>query len=276
MTQPTLSPDLDPAAVRALIRGRRWNGNTVGICPGYVQANVVILPEEYAEDFRLFCTLNPRPLPLLDVTSPGDPVPRRVAPRADIRVDLTRYRVFRDGAFDREVRDLSTLWRNDLVAFLLGCSFTTVNVFREAGIRLRNVELHQDEPSYRSSLPCEQSVHFAGSTVVSMRPIARRDVELATVLSAQFPLAHGGPLHIGDPQEIGIRNLAQPDWGIPLPPLEDEVAMYWACGLTAQEAVERARPRVAIMHASGHMLITDILDKDIRHRASFSSVDSET
>ena len=255
-----------PREVRQLFRSGEWTNPTSGLCLGYLQANMAILPGELAADFLQVCLANPRPMPLVDMTEPGSPVPTRVAPEADLRTDLPRYRVYRLGLFDSEVTDIRELWRDDLVAFLLGCSFTAEAKLLEAGVRLRHMELGQNVPMFKTSLQCEPKGAFHGPVVVSMRPVARDQVELATRVTEDYPLAHGGPLHIGDPAAIGIEDLASPDWGDAIELLADEVPVFWACGVTPQALIMSVQPEFAITHAPGHMFITDVPDTQILRR----------
>jgi uncharacterized protein YcsI (UPF0317 family) len=262
-------PDLTharPAEARALIREGSWNRPTTGLCLGYLQANLAILPRELASEFQASCEANPRPMPLLDVTDPGDPHPRRVAPGADLRTDVPRYRVYRNGEMDGEVTDIRNLWRDDLVGFLLGCSFTAEGKLLEAGVRLRHMELGQSVPMWRTSMQVEPRGRFRGPVVVSMRPIRKDQLELAQTVTGEFPLAHGAPLHVGEPERIGITDLGRPHWGDAIEPLPDEVPVFWACGVTPQALIMAARCDFAITHAPGHMFITDVPDAAIKGR----------
>jgi uncharacterized protein YcsI (UPF0317 family) len=255
-----------PSEVRGLIREGRWEGPTSGLCLGYLQANLAILPEELAREFQEVCEANPRPMPLIDVTELGDPRPLRVAPDADLRTDLPRYRIYRRGEMAGEVADLRELWRDDLVAFLLGCSFTAEGRLLDAGVRLRHLELGHGVPMWRTCLDVQPAGRFHGPVVVSMRPIQESQLDLATRVTSELPLAHGAPLHVGDPEGIGIADLVRPDWGDPILPLPDEVPVFWACGVTPQALIMAARPDFAITHAPGHMFITDVPDAAIRGR----------
>ena len=181
-----------PSAVRRLIREGSWDKPTSGLCLGYLQANLAVLPRDLADEFQAVCEANPRPMPLLDVTAPGDPRPGRVAPEADLRTDLPRYRVYRHGELAAEVTDVRDLWREDLVAFLLGCSFTAEGMLLQAGVRLRHVEMGTSVPMWRTSIEVQPAGRFHGPVVVSMRPIKRSQVELATSVTEELPLAHGG------------------------------------------------------------------------------------
>lgn len=255
-----------PSEARRLIRESGWNQPTTGLCLGYLQANLAILPRDLAAEFRAVCEANPRPMPLLDVTDPGDPHPRRVASDADLRTDLPRYRVYRNGKVAHEVTDIRDLWRDDLVAFLLGCSFTAEGRLLEAGVRLRHLEQGRSVPMWRTSVEVQPAGRFHGPVVVSMRPIQRSQLDLATGITEELPLAHAGPLHVGDPEKIGIRDLAHPHWGDAILPLEDEVPVFWACGVTPQALIMSARLPFAITHAPGHMFITDVPDAAITGR----------
>lgn len=257
----------DPASVRARIRRGEWDRPTTGLCLGYLQANMAILPGSLAADFRAFCERNPRPTPLLEMLEPGGAVPHAVAPGADVRTDLPRYRVYRHGEMTAEPTDITELWREDLVTFLLGCSFTAEARLLEAGVRLRHLELGQSVPMFRTSIATVPAGPFHGPMVVSMRPIRNDQQELARGVTAGYPLAHGAPIHAGDPAQIGIADLARPDWGDPIEVGGDEVAMFWACGVTPQAVIAEVRLELAITHAPGHMFITDVRDSEIRGRA---------
>jgi uncharacterized protein YcsI (UPF0317 family) len=256
-----------PAEARGTIREGGWNRPTTGVCSGYVQANLAILPQDLAADFLAVCEANPRPMPLLDMTGPGDPHPRRVAPEADLRSDLPRYSVYRWGRLSTQPTQVRDLWRDDLVAFLLGCSFTAEGKLLAAGVRLRHLELGQNVPMFRTSLEVQPVGRFHGPLVVSMRPIRKDQLELARRVTAELPLAHGAPIQVGDPEQIGIADLSQPDWGDAILPLADEVPVFWACGVTPQALIMRAQPELAITHAPGHMFITDVPDALIKRRA---------
>ncbi len=242
---------------RARIRAGEWTGPTAGLAPGYVQANLVVLPEALADDFERFCRANPQALPLLDVTDAGSPVPMCVAPEADVRLDLPRYRVYRDGRLDEEPTDIMTLWHDDFVAFLIGCSFTFDEVLRENGIPVRHVERGANVPMYVTNRETVPAGSFSGPLVVSMRPIRRDEVDRVVALTRDLPLAHGEPIQIGSPKGLGISDLQSPDYGDAVPVRDGEVPAFWACGVTAQAAAERSRVPLMITHAPGHMLITD-------------------
>ncbi len=261
---------MTPQSCRARFRSGEWTGPTSGLGLGHLQANLVVLPAEAAGEFDDFCRANPRPLPLVEVTDPGDPVPRRTAPSAGLRTDLPPYRVYRHGEVVAEPTHIRDLWRDDLVAFLLGCSFTAEAALLEAGVRLRHLDLGRTVPMFTTSLECTPAGRFHGPVVVSMRPMARDQVDLATRVTAEYPLAHGAPLHAGGSPAIGIADVMRPDFGEPLAPLPDEVPVFWACGVTPQAVIAAVRPAFAITHAPGHMFLTDVSDSAIRNIHSIS------
>lgn len=252
-----------PSEIRAGIREGRWTGQTAGLAAGYVQANLVILPQADAEEFREFCARNPKPCPVLDVTAPGSPVPEQVAPQADLRTDLPRYRVYKDGQLVDERLDITDLWREDLVAFLIGCSFTFEHGLIEAGIPLRHIERGLGVPMYRTNRECEPAGRFHGPLVVSMRPIPAELVDLAAERTARFPAVHGGPVHAGDPGELGIDDVQTPDWGDQPVVEPGDVPVFWACGVTPQAVAMASKPAFMITHAPGHMFITDLRITDL-------------
>ena len=255
---PTGTPVIDAPEARRRMRSGEWVSTTSGIAPGVAQANLVILPRELAYDFLLFCMRNPKPCPVLDVTDPGSPVPQFAAPGADLRTDLPRYRVYRHGELVDEPLSIERYWSDDLVAFLLGCSFTFEHVMLESGMSLRHMECGCTVPMYKTSIACRPAGVFHGPMVVSMRPIPGGEVSRAVQISSRFPAVHGAPVHVGAPAAIGIQDLDTPDWGDPVPVREDEVPVFWACGVTPQAVAMAARPPLMITHSPGHMFITDI------------------
>ena len=248
----------DGASVRAACRAGTWTGPTPGLAPGFVQANLVILPRDWAEDFLQFCQQNPQPCPLLDVTEPGSPEPRQVAPGSDVRTDLPRYRIWQHGELVEEPTEISAWWQEELVSFLLGCSFTFENALLEAGIPVRHLEQGVNVPMYRTRRPCVPAGRFRGPLVVSMRPLTPDQAARARDICARFPLAHGEPIQVGDPGSLGIADIFQPDYGDPVEIRPGEIPVFWACGVTPQAALLESRPPFAITHAPGHMFVTDI------------------
>jgi uncharacterized protein YcsI (UPF0317 family) len=251
------------AQVRALARRGELTGPTPGLALGYVQANLVVVPRDLAFDFLLFCQRNPRPCPLLDVTEPGSPEPALAAPGADVRTDVPRYRVYQHGRLLEEPPDLCAWWRPDLVAFLLGCSFTFENALLAAGLPMRHVEQGVNVPMYRTNRPCRPAGVFRGPLVVSMRPLTPAQAVTATRICARFPRAHGTPVHFGDPGALGIRDLDRPDFGDPVAVRSGEVPVFWACGVTSQAVAMETRPPLLLTHSPGHMFVTDLRDTDL-------------
>jgi uncharacterized protein YcsI (UPF0317 family) len=247
-----------PPDVRMEYRTGQRHGVTSGLCPGYVQANLVMLPARDAQDFRAFCERNPRPCPLIEVTTPGTAEATATAPGSDLRTDLPLYRVYEHGELISEIADVSGYWSSDIVSFLIGCSFTFEWALLEAGVPLRHQENGRNVAMWRSSVQCEPAGAFAGPMVVSMRPIPTALVDVAVAATARFPRAHGAPVHVGDPGAIGIRNLDAPDWGDPQHFRDGDVPVFWACGVTPQAAAIASRVPFMITHSPGHMFVTDL------------------
>lgn len=247
-----------PAEVRAMIRTGEITGQTSGMCDGYAQANLAILPKDLAFDFLLFTQRNKKPCPVLDVTEAGSPVPRLTAPGADIRTDIPRYRIYRKGELTDEVTDISSFWRDDLVAFLLGCSFSFEAPMIEAGLEVRHITDHHNVPMYKTNIECVPAGVFHGPMVVSMRPMKPADAIRAVQITTRMPFVHGAPIHIGDPEAIGIHDIDKPDFGEPSEIRPGEVPVFWACGVTPQAVAMAVKPEFMITHAPGHMFITDI------------------
>ena len=252
-----------PREVRRAIRERRHSGHTAGLARGCVQGNVCILPREYADDFRLFCERNPKPCPLLAMSDPGDPRLPALGEDLDIRTDVPRYRVFREGKLAGEVADLKDLWRDDLVTFILGCSFSFEEALMDAGLRLRYVDQGRNVPMYRTSVDTAPAGRFRGKLVVSMRPFKPADAIRAIEITSRYPRVHGAPVHIGFPESIGIQDLARPWEGDATEVRVDELPLFWACGITPQSVVLEARPSLCITHSPGHMLVTDLKNSSL-------------
>ncbi len=249
-----------PKEIRQAIRQARYTGGTAGLAPGSVQANLVILPQAQAYDFLVFCQRNPKPCPLIEVTDPGNPEPAGVAPGADLRTDIPRYRIYREGRLEAEVTDITKEWREDFVAFLLGCSFTFESALLQAGVPLRHLEENRIVPMWRTSLACRPAGIFHGPMVVSMRPVPAPLIPRAVTVTARYPMAHGTPVHIGTPAQIGIADVRTPDWGEAVTILPGEEPVFWACGVTPQAVALEVRPPLVITHAPAHMFITDLPD----------------
>jgi uncharacterized protein YcsI (UPF0317 family) len=249
--------------VRQRARSGELTDPTPGLALGYVQANLVVVPRELAFDFLLFCHRNPKPCPLLDVTEPGSAEPRLVAPGADLRTDLPRYRVYQYGELIEEPTNLNAWWRDDLVAFLLGCSFTFENALLLAAVPVRHLETHCNVPMFRTNLACRPAGVFHGPMVVSMRPLTPAQAVKAVQVCARYPRAHGAPVHFGDPAAIGIKDLSRPDFGDPVELRSGEVPVFWACGVTPQAVAMEVKPPLLITHKPGHMFVTDLRDGDL-------------
>lgn len=259
---------MQPAQLREQIRSGKFSGPTAGLALGYSQANLVILPEALAADFRTFCDRNPGPCPLIEVTQPGVFEPR-CAPGGDLRTDLPRYRCYRQGELvDRPTEVLSWLEEaapgnggqsgSRAVCFLLGCSFTFEAALIRAGIPVRHIELGCNVPMYRTSIRCQSAGPFAGPMVVSMRPMTQEQAERARQITLKLPQSHGAPIHLGEPADIGIADIGRPDYGDPVEIRPGEVPVFWACGVTPLEAILSGRPAWAVVHEPGHMFVTDI------------------
>jgi uncharacterized protein YcsI (UPF0317 family) len=242
---------------RRAIRGGKFTGQTAGVAPGYVQGNLAILPQVLAADFLRFCQLNPKPCPLLATSSPGDFGLPTLADDLDIRTDISRYRVFRRGVLVDEPTDIRGHWRDDLVVFVLGCSFSFEEALVEAGIELRHMTLGVTVPMYRTSIATAPAGPFHGPLVVSMRPMTPESAIRAIQITTRFPAVHGAPVHIAKPELIGISNLMQPDYGDAVPIKENEIPVFWACGVTPQSVVAMAKPEFCVTHYPGCMLVTD-------------------
>jgi uncharacterized protein YcsI (UPF0317 family) len=251
--------DVPLSGLAARLAARRGHhiGPTSGLAPGFVQANLAILPQKLAEDFMRFCQLNPKPCPLIGVSAPGDWRIPALAEDLDIRTDVPRYRVWRDGALADEPLDLMGWWRDDLVTFAIGCSFSFEQALIEDGMELRHITCGCTVPMYRTSVATVPAGPFRGPLVVSMRPLKPADAIRAVQITTRFPSVHGAPVHIGKPELIGITDLAAPDYGDAVPVGDDEIPVFWACGVTPQSVIAAARPEFCITHYPGTMLVTD-------------------
>ena len=252
----------DPRAVRRAARSGTFAGVTAGLAPGYVQGNVCILPRAFADDFRRYCERNPKPCPLIGESRPGDPRLPALGEDLDIRSDVPRFRVFRDGEPSGEVEDVGHLWSADLVAFVIGCSFSFEEALAEGGVPLRYVAEGKNVAMYMSNIATEPSGPFRGPMAVSMRPLSPENALRAIEITSRYPKAHGAPVHVGDPAEIGIADLDRPYAGDRIALEPGELPVFWACGITPQAAVLRAKPPLCITHVPGHMLVTDVRNSE--------------
>jgi len=236
---------------------------TSGVANGYVQGNLVVLPEEFASAFHRFCQLNPKPCPIIGMSDVGNPMIPSLGADLDIRTDVPRYRVWRDGEVVDEPTDVIAHWRADLVAFVLGCSFSFEEALMAEGIPLRHVEQRVRVPMYRTNIACSPAGPFAGPMVVSMRPLKPAQAIRAVQITSRFPSVHGAPVHLGLPHSIGIADIDKPDYGDPVPIAADEIPVFWACGVTPQSVISAAKIPFAITHAPGLMLITDLQNREL-------------
>ncbi|NVK36606.1 MAG: putative hydro-lyase [Gammaproteobacteria bacterium] len=254
-----MSTQLTPAQLRQAIRSGEHQTNTSGLCQGFVQCNVAILPKAWADEFLQFCQLNPKPCPVVAMAAqPGDTQMPEIAPDFDIRTDVPKYRIWRDGELVEEVADISHVWRDDLVTFLLGCSFSFEEALIADGLEVRNISEGVNVPMYDTNIPCRTAGRFHGNTVVSMRPFKPADAIRMIQICSRFPSVHGAPIHFGDPAAIGIKNVNKPDYGDAVTIKEGEVPVFTACGVTPQAAIMAAKPEFCITHSPGHMVVTDI------------------
>ncbi|HEY2837819.1 MAG TPA: putative hydro-lyase [Pirellulales bacterium] len=258
MTATASHIDAHPIILREAIRAGQVTGPTAGLSRGFVQTNLVILPAADAADFAEFCRRNPRPCPLVEQTAPGNPEPVRSAPGADLRTDAPRYRVFRGGVPEaNEPTDVRHLWRDDFVGFLIGCSFTFETALEAAGLTPRHISQRRNVPMFRTSVPCSPAGRFAGPLVVSMRPYRIDQIEQVFEITGRYPEMHGAPIHVGDPAALGIADVTRPDFGDAVTVGDDEIPVFWACGVTPQLALLAAAPEIAMTHSPGCMFVTD-------------------
>jgi uncharacterized protein YcsI (UPF0317 family) len=262
-TNALIGPHSTPAQLRAAFRANAWQHHTSGLAERHVQGNVVMLPKAQADDFLRYCQRNPKPCPLLAVGEPGDPSLPTLGDGIDIRTDLPRFRVWRDGVVTDEPADVRALWRDDVVAFVIGCSFSFEQALIDEGIRLRHIDQGRNVAMFRTHIATVPAGPFAGPLVVTMRPLKAADAIRAVQITSRYPAVHGAPVHIGDAALIGIADLARPDYGDAVEVMADELPVFWACGVTPQAALMQAKPPLAITHAPGSMLVTDLLNHQL-------------
>lgn len=258
----TPSSALSPREFRQAVREGRHTGPTSGYCPGHVQANVVILPQRQAWDFLLFCQRNRKPLPLLEVYDPGDVEAKRFAPGSDIRTDCPEYVVLEKGK-TKSVSSIENFWRDDLVTFLIGCSFSFEASMLSMGVPVRHMEMGCNVPMYRTNVAMDPAGIFSGPMVVSMRPVHATLISKAVAATERYPAVHGAPVCVGQPQALGIKDINTPDYGDPVEIREDELPLFWACGVSGLSALTHSGVDFAITHAPGHMLVCDPKDEDL-------------
>lgn len=253
-----------PEELRRRIRSGEYQGPTGRMARGFVQANLVILPASYAVHFQRFCFLNPKPCPLLAVSEVGSPHLPRLGETIDVRTDVPAYRIFHDGEATETITDISGLWQDDFVAFALGCSFSFEEALEDAGLEVRHNALGLVNPMYTTNIPTKPAGPFSGPHVVTMRPFSPADAVRAIQITSRFPKVHGAPIHLGDPQAIGIKNLDKPEFGGDAVPIQEgEIPLFWACGVTPQVAITHARPPICITHKPASMLVTDLRNAEL-------------
>jgi len=248
----------NPKVIRNEIRQGKWKKTTAGLCSDYVQANLVILPKEIATDFIVFCYRNPKPCPIIDITKVGSSVPKLAAPDSDLRFDIPRYNIYREGNLIEETDDIKKYWQDDFVSFLIGCSFTFEQALINDNIPMRHIEDKKIVPMYITNIPCISSSFFHGPMVVSMRPIFYNKVVRSVQITTNYPSVHGAPMHIGNPELIGIKDINKPDFGEAVRIERGEIPVFWACGVTPQVVAMESKPKIMITHAPGYMFITDL------------------
>jgi len=253
----------EPRQVRQHIRSGQFCGQTAGLSLGYLQGNLAILPADLALDFARFCQRNPKPCPLVGVSDTGDPILRTLGEDIDIRSDVPSYNIYRNGELTDQVTDIARLWRDDLVAFVLGCSFSFEEALLAEGVPLRHIETGKTVSMYKTNIDCVPAGPFHGPMVVSMRPLTPADAVRAVEVTARFPMTHGTPVHLGDPAAIGVADIGQPDWGDPTDFETGEIPVFWACGVTPQNVIREAKVPLCITHTPGSMLITDLPSNNI-------------
>ncbi|WP_039658194.1 putative hydro-lyase [Clostridium tyrobutyricum] len=256
---------MKPYDVRRLIREEKITTPTAGMCAGYAQANLVILPKELAYDFLLFTQRNPKSCPILEVGDVGNRKLNYLGKDIDITRDIPKYRVYESGVLTGEYKNIQNMWRNDFVSFLIGCSFSFESELIEADVPVRHIEENCNVPMYITNIDCVPAGIFNGKMVVSMRPLPYDQIVKSVLVSGDMPKVHGAPIHIGNPSIIGIEDISSPDFGDPVTIKEGEVPVFWACGVTPQAVVMNVKPKIVITHSPGHMLITDVKNIDLKY-----------
>lgn len=256
---------MEPQEVKRLIRSGEIDYQTSGMCNGYAQANLCILPKDYAFDFLLFCMRNPKPCPILEVGDVGSREFKAMAVEGDVCKDFPKYRIWKNGVLEKEVTDISRYWQDDFVYFLIGCSFSFESELLEADIPVRHIEEGRNVPMFNTNIELNSAGKFHGNMVVSMRPIPNDLVVKAVNVTAAMPRVHGAPVQIGNPQAIGISDITKPDYGDSVTVNEGEVPVFWACGVTPQNVVMQTKPPIAITHSPGHMFITDVKNVSLKY-----------
>jgi uncharacterized protein YcsI (UPF0317 family) len=257
---------LDLQQLRSLIRTQQFTQNTSGLMPGLVQGNIAILPANLAAEFIEFCDLNPKPCPIISFSQVGDPRLLDLGQDIDIRTDVPEYYIIKEGRYSHSVNDISDYWEEDMVAIVIGCSYSFEEALISSGYPIRNISLGLNVSMYDTHIPTQATENFSGNMVVSMRPFKREDIDEVTNITSQFAKTHGAPVHVGDPAAIGIHNIANPDYGDAVTIEQDEVPVFWACGVTSQRILLDAKLPLVIAHAPGKMLVTDLRYEELPSR----------
>jgi len=252
-----------PVEVRKMIRNGDIQGPTAGFCRGYAQGNLVVLPKSLAYDFLLFAHRNPKPCPILEVTDVGDKKLKTIAADSDITTDIPKYRIYRKGELEGEYLEVKKYWKEDFVSFILGCSFTFESALIDEGISVRHIDSGRNVPMYITNVDCKPAGIFLGPMVVSMRPIPTDKIVKTIQITSRYPRVHGAPVHIGNPKQIGIKDIYKPDFGDAVEIKENEIPVFWACGVTPQAVAMNVKPEIMITHAPGHMYITDLKNHEL-------------
>ena len=256
--------DKSPAEVRAAIRKGEIDFPTAGMCRGYAQANLIILPPEYAADFEEYAKRNPIPCPVLEIIKGEQPLTHDMGEGGNICSDIPRYRIYRDGVWDgKEITDVTEYWKEGYVGFLIGCSFSFEEALMAAGIEVRHIAQGRNVPMYKTNIQTVKAGPFEGPMVCSMRPMTPENAQKAYDITVKMPNVHGAPVHMGDAAGVGVADVMKPDYGEAVDIYEGEIPVFWPCGVTPQAAVENAKPTIAITHAPGHMFITDIINSEL-------------
>lgn len=257
--------NMKPLEVRKLISEGKITGQTSGMCLGYAQANLVIVPKDIAYDFLLFTQRNPKSCPLLEVGDVGNKFLKYLGKDINIAKDIPKYRIYKKGELIGEYTDIEKFWREDFVSFLIGCSFSFESELLEADIPVRHIEEGCNVPMFKTNIDCNEAGIFKGKMVVSMRPIPKDKVVKSVLVSGSMPKVHGAPIHIGNPKDIGIKDINKPDFGDKVTIKEGEVPVFWPCGVTPQSVIMNVKPEIVITHSPGHMLITDIKNVNLKY-----------
>ena len=252
---------MSPKELRTLIARGEFSRPTAGECPGYIQTNMVALPRAYAKRFEAFAKANSKAIPVLEIIEDGH-CSKTLAPSANILNEIPKYNILKDGILVETLKDITHYASEDLVFFLIGCSFSFENALIENGMPLRHVDEQKNVAMYRTNIKLTPMEGFEGDMVVSMRPIKKEKVADACIVTSHFPKTHGAPIHVGYPDMIGIDDISKPDYGDAIEIKPDEIPLFWPCGVTPQNVITSMKLPFAITHAPGHMFVTDRKDSE--------------